>query len=352
MRSTSLLLLAAAVIGSASTHALADTILYAEDFEDPAKLTAANFSWLEFRGGNPSVPSLNALGVSTVGNRNLFLNVNTTAATTSWFAGLRHVYDAPLPVTDLSKLSLTARVGGGGTAGPVGDVFLRIESSANNWVGFHVSGEVLAADPNALVATGGLLSQPTATVGSFNPAAERFNIVLAFANTLATWGNDASNVIRLDDVRLVWLADGPSQTYEQWLAERLTAAELEQPERTDPAADPGGFGISNLMRYALDLDPRTPSAAGLPTVGLGPDSGEGSRLRMTFLRRKDAADLVYRALASDNMIDWNQLPAEAVVAVAPIDDRVEQVTVEDVLAGVGSGKRFLRLQVELTGTAP
>jgi hypothetical protein len=193
---------ACAVLVAAAASAPAQIALYSETFDDTAKTTLASYAWAEFRGGanssGSSTPSLNASGTTAIsGDRHLFINVNTTNQTTSWFAGLRYVYASALPVTDLSQLSLTAKVTGGGTAGPIGSAVLRIESSANNWIGFSIPASALS---QGSVYAGGLLSSPTATLGSFNANATTFNIVVAFADTISTWGNDASNVLAIGEI--------------------------------------------------------------------------------------------------------------------------------------------------------
>lgn len=198
-----------AVIGCAcaayGSVAHADTVLYSQDFNTPNSATPlSSFSWSEFRGGSPSTPSLNGSGTSTGEifdvQRVAFMNINTTNATTSWFAGLRHTFGSSLPTTDLSLLSLSANVYAGGSVGPRGDVTLRIESSANNWIGWTVTGATLT-ETNGIVA-GGLLSTATHSAGAFNPSATSFNIVLAYANTIGSWGNDSSNIIGIDNVLL------------------------------------------------------------------------------------------------------------------------------------------------------
>lgn len=192
------------------THA---ATLYAENFNDPLKTTLGDFDWGEFRGGNPSGPSLNSSGASTAiqaGERVLFMNINTTSSTTSWFAGLRHVYGSALPNSvPLSELSLSANVWGGGSVGPIGDVTLRLESSTNNWIGWTIAGTTLAANPGLQV--GGLLSETTNSAGTFDASATSFNIVLAYANTITTWGNDSSNIIALDNVNFSVIPE-PSST--------------------------------------------------------------------------------------------------------------------------------------------
>jgi hypothetical protein len=180
-------------------------ILYSQNFDSPSTPTpVGDFGWSTFFGGSPSNPSINSSGTTStsLGGRYLFINLNTTNSTSTWFGGLRYIYNDSLPTTDLSQLSLSANILGGGTVGPIGDVVLRIESTTNNWIGFSLPGATLAAamDTNTPILLGGFLDTTNASAGTFNSSASSFNIVLAFANTTASWGNDASNIIGLNNI--------------------------------------------------------------------------------------------------------------------------------------------------------
>lgn len=50
--------------------------------------------------------------------------------------------------------------------------------------------------------------------------------------------------------------------FQEWQAEKFTAAELGQAETSGPDADPDGDGWSNLFEYAFDLNPKAREAAG------------------------------------------------------------------------------------------
>ncbi len=191
-----------ALVSSASAE-----VLYSEDFNEPNAATPlSTFGWSTFSGGSPTNISINSSGTSVGApfdpERGAFINVNSNNGTNSWFGGLRYTYASALPTFELSELSLTANVYGYNSPGngSIGDVVLRIESSANNWVGFSIAGADLAANNGQLA--GGLLSGANASAGTFDPEAASFNIVLAYANTVSTWGNDPSNTIGLDNVVL------------------------------------------------------------------------------------------------------------------------------------------------------
>ncbi len=195
---------AAVVLGFALLASPASaTVLYFQDFNTPNSATPlSTFGWSTFSGGTPA-PTVVSSGTTTGGifntERVAHINLNTTDSASSWFGGLRYTYGTALPTLDLSLLSFTANVYAGGSVGPRGDVTLRIESSANNWIGWTISGTTLT-QTNGIVA-GGLLSQATHSLGTFNPNATSFNLVLAFAN-VGTWGNDSSNIIAIDNVSL------------------------------------------------------------------------------------------------------------------------------------------------------
>jgi hypothetical protein len=212
--SHSLVGLFALLMAGAASSALAQNLLYHESFEDTTKTTIASFGWAEFRGGaNPSgssTPSLNSSGATLLGgDRHLFINANTTNQTVSWFAGMRYTYAQSLPTLDLSLLSLDAKVTGGGTVGPIGAAVLRIESSPNNWIGFSIPAASLS---QGSVTTGGLLSQPTASLGTFDASASSFNLVVAFADTISTWGNDSSNVLAIGEISFAQIPEPSTYT--------------------------------------------------------------------------------------------------------------------------------------------
>ncbi|MBN8461178.1 MAG: delta-60 repeat domain-containing protein [Verrucomicrobia bacterium] len=119
-------------------------------------------------------------------------------------------------------------------------------------------------------------------------------------------------------------------------------------------ADPDHDGISNLMEYACNLDPKTStvthltatSTAGLPTSAVFNGPG-GKRLRIEFLRRRSASTpgITYAPVfAVSPSGPWI---SGAIVSVFPVDETWERVLAEDVL-GIGQPNRFGRVQVSLS----
>lgn len=140
-------------------------------------------------------------------------------------------------------------------------------------------------------------------------------------------------------------------TFAGWLEENLTGEELTQPERTDPAGDPGGYGIPNLLRYAFALDARHPARAGLPGAGLAVQGGNGAaHLTVGFSRPVNSLDLDYRIQGSGDLEVWEALAGElAKEVVAGEDGLSEHLTARDPEPIPETGRRFLRVLVELNG---
>lgn len=106
-------------------------------------------------------------------------------------------------------------------------------------------------------------------------------------------------------------------------------------------ADPDRDGLSNLLEYGLRLDPKT-ADSGSPVV-LTEDNGYSV---ITFLRRKDAIDLGYTVEVSANLTVWNAGPDfTAEIAVTPIDDQADWVTVRDLTPHSAAGRHFIRLRI-------
>jgi hypothetical protein len=67
----------------------------------------------------------------------------------------------------------------------------------------------------------------------------------------------------------------------------------------DPAGDLDGDRISNLLEYALHLDPLTSDAAGLPRVGR-----EANFVTLTYTKVTTATDINYAVEQSTNLVSW------------------------------------------------
>ena len=129
-------------------------------------------------------------------------------------------------------------------------------------------------------------------------------------------------------------------TYASWTDSVFTLAERADPAISGENASPAKDGISNLIKYALALDPRVSSNADLPTF-----SAQSDYLSLTYRKNKQAEDLIYTVQASDSLMDddWT-----TVTTVLSQTDEGSHwfVTVRDSVPKAEHPTRFMRLKVE------
>jgi len=115
-------------------------------------------------------------------------------------------------------------------------------------------------------------------------------------------------------------------------------------QRTDPTISselntPANDGITNLMKYALLIDPMTNGKANLPT-----SSQQSGYLTLTYRQNKLATDLTYTVQVSDTLTGNNWSPATTVLSQADAGS-YWLVTVRDNVTMAGHQTRFIRLKV-------
>src|SRR5690625_3210063 len=126
-------------------------------------------------------------------------------------------------------------------------------------------------------------------------------------------------------------ATGNTGTFEEWI-DQFDLDENEQ----DPKRNPSGDGISNLLKYALNLDPNIAARKALPKPEIIDD-----RLRLTIDKNPDAADLKYHLEGSSDLENWSRDDisiSEEKDAIIATDEAAEP-----------NDSRFLRLRVSMSG---
>ncbi|MGZ5537627.1 MAG: hypothetical protein ACXWG0_03780, partial [Chthoniobacterales bacterium] len=117
--------------------------------------------------------------------------------------------------------------------------------------------------------------------------------------------------------------------------------------------DYDGDGISNLMEYALGLDPTIATPNGLPVVTLKDYSGT-QYLSMTFARSTLATDLTYTVQGSSDLITWTDLATSvggaALSGAGLVSETGSAPTMTDEVRDTvpfvpANPQRFLRLKV-------
>lgn len=141
------------------------------------------------------------------------------------------------------------------------------------------------------------------------------------------------------------------ENYETWLPLYFSPTQIAT-SLTGRLSDFDKDGISNLLEFALNLDPSFNETEvmiagtglrGLPLVRIEPD-GPDEKLTIEYVRRTvgSGAALDYLPEFSSDLVTWN--PGSAPV-VEPINARWERVKVSDTVAKSASARRSARLKV-------
>lgn len=143
--------------------------------------------------------------------------------------------------------------------------------------------------------------------------------------------------INSSNVVVNFVASTGGQTFANWRSQKFNSTELADPNLSGPAADFEKDGISNLMEYALHLEPKISDAGGLPVPGRQP-----GWLTLTFTRLSGPTDLSYQVVeATTPAGPWTAI-------VAPLEVIGSNGTTDTVLARIpvdATARKFMRLKV-------
>lgn len=105
-----------------------------------------------------------------------------------------------------------------------------------------------------------------------------------------------------------------------------------------PTGDPDGDGWSNLLEYGFGSNPLMAESHSFERFVA---SGDG--FRYTYRRNKDADDLRFRILYSDNLRDWSEYrPCSSQVSIQPIATDEDEISVQ---LPASEDRAFFRLEV-------
>ena len=234
------------------------------------------------------------------------------------------IYNRALTATDVSTLYLTAPMitSGVSVLSTEGQPFSYQITASNNPTGYAATLPAwLSLNPASGIITGtattsGLTSM---TVGAINAGGTGSATVSIFVQT----------------------------PYAAWQSEMFSSSQLANPAISGETATPAGDGISNLMKYALDLDPWTNETGGLPVASII-TTGSGNYLALTYTQVISAVDITYTAQVSTDLQSWYSGTAYTTLptATANPDGITESVTVQAVSpVSSNTPKQYIRLQV-------
>lgn len=117
-----------------------------------------------------------------------------------------------------------------------------------------------------------------------------------------------------------------------------------------PEGDANDDGISNLLAYALAINPlaHAPITA-LPALALDSDTPDGPWLCLDYRENANADDLLYAVKSSSDLVNWTDVVPDGVNAVSEIansdPDGDGGAILRRVRVPFANGKKFLRLSV-------
>ena len=146
--------------------------------------------------------------------------------------------------------------------------------------------------------------------------------------------------------REVIVANGTAPL-EAWRQAKFTQTELADPLISGNNADPEADGFSNLMEYALGLEPKQTAAPSLLPFQHFQQTGGIDYLALTYRRPINGRPgLTYEVGVGTDLAAWNSGPAATTELPATQNpDGTETVTVRDNSPANAQSRRFIRLQV-------
>ena len=134
--------------------------------------------------------------------------------------------------------------------------------------------------------------------------------------------------------------------YTAWQNVYFTPAELNNPAISGPDAAPAGDGVSNLMKYALGLNPKTNGTGALPTLSYTA-SGGSQFLTLTYNRSLAASDVTCMVEVSGDLQTWSSGPSATAMVSATNNaaGTMQTVVQRDLTPTGGADRRFIRLRI-------
>jgi len=135
--------------------------------------------------------------------------------------------------------------------------------------------------------------------------------------------------------------------YAVWQNQYFTPAQLADPAISGDMASPAKDGITNLMKYALNLNPLTAVVSGLPVQGTTVDGSNHTYLTLSYTQVIAATDITYSAQVSSDLQTWNSGPGYTLLLSGSNnpDGTTTTVVIQDLTPQDSAPKRFIRLQV-------
>jgi len=233
---------------------------------------------------------------------------------------------------------------------------------------------VLAANPMAFALRYPEVAIPLGPMqGSLSSAGERLQIVAADGTSLASFSyrddwhplsdGEGFSLNLADELQIptdyenarAWGAslaqngtpgapNGPTLQYsfETWLPQYFTSAEIASDDLTDPHSDGDGDGLSLLAEFALGKNPTSSDGEVLEVINTNAGAGE-TILRLTFDRARGRVGIETELETSIDMSDWS-ISSGFNRHVNNRGDGTERVIFEKTFSGTPPTRTFARLR--------
>ncbi len=266
---------------------------------------------------------------------------DSSVTSTGWF-----IDDFSIEQDPLLTLAATTSVTAAGSAPGQFVISLQPSPSTSRTVNYSVSASSTATagvDYSALPGS--------VTVSPFSTNATVSINALATGNTQSTTKTVALDLTGGIDYSLASPGSAlvvivGTGAFDAWRKANFSAPELLDNGTSGPNGNPSGDGISNLMKYALGLDPQASTAAQLPRTEILV-SGGVSFQQLRVVTPSNLA-VTYAGEVSSDLSAWSALPTDVEVIVQPDVPAVGQTTrVFRDTTPLGVNKRFIRLRATL-----
>ncbi len=131
-----------------------------------------------------------------------------------------------------------------------------------------------------------------------------------------------------------------------WAAQYFGAAQQADPTISGPTATPQGDGVSNLLKYVLDIDPArsmtTADRTALPAVGTTTSNGT-PYLTLTYRQNALLTGTTVRVHTSPDLVNWTTVTNPTVLATG--SDPVTGDPTTQVGVPAAGEREFVRLLV-------
>ncbi len=264
---------------------------------------------------------------------------DSSVNSTGWF-----IDDFAIEQDPVLTLTATAPIANEGGANGQFTISASPNAPEARTVNYSIGGTAVAGtDYTALPGTVSLAAGASSAVLSIAVINDGQN-VLRNSTVMATLGSGVDYSLSASTSALVVIVG--SGGYDQWRAANFTAAEVASTAISGPNATPAGDGISNLMKYALGLNPHVDTSSSLPRTEIVNLSGLNyQQLRLVS---PVSTSVTYAGEVSPDLSAWSSLATDVEVTVQANTPSAGQTTrlFRD-KTPIGPIKRFIRLRATL-----